>query len=104
MLTQDEIERKLKTIKKQYEKDGIAIIGFFGSYARGDATEQSDLDILIETKERFVRESDPFGAFSRLREIKEQLQILFQIPVDIADRSGLHRIAENHILKELHRV
>jgi len=51
-----ELNRRLRTIgkklKKEYQAEKVIL---FGSYARGDATEDSDIDLLVvaPTKERF---------------------------------------------------
>lgn len=43
------ILNKLKDINPSIEKDGIKLLGLFGSYSRDEATRNSDIDILIET-------------------------------------------------------
>ena len=43
--TIDEIRRKAVPIAKKY---GVKRLSLFGSYARGEADEQSDVDFLIE--------------------------------------------------------
>ena len=43
--TIDEIRRKVVPIAKKY---GVKRLSLFGSYARGDADDQSDVDFLIE--------------------------------------------------------
>jgi len=49
MATQEEIRQKLVTLKPFLRKNfGVDKIGFFGSYARGEQTPNSDLDILVE--------------------------------------------------------
>ncbi len=48
-MDQDEVIRELKKIKEIY-KDKIVKIGVFGSVARNDHTEESDIDIVIEQK------------------------------------------------------
>jgi len=63
----------------QYKRDnrdkyGIENIGIFGSLARGEATESSDVDICIKTKT-----PDIF----MLVHIQEELQNLFSKTVDI---------------------
>lgn len=45
MLTLDEIKSAVKKIGDKY---GIKNAYLFGSYARGEATEQSDVDIIID--------------------------------------------------------
>jgi hypothetical protein len=42
---QQKLSRNLTKIKQQYH---INQLGIFGSYIRGEATENSDLDILVE--------------------------------------------------------
>ena len=42
-------EKKLKNACKTY---GIAFLGVFGSYARGDQTPASDLDLLVKFTQR----------------------------------------------------
>ncbi len=46
MLSKEKIIEVLKNIDK--EKYGIKKIGLFGSYAKGIATEESDIDILVD--------------------------------------------------------
>lgn len=51
MITTDEYLLKLKQFKAQYaEEYGIERIGIFGSVARGEQTEGSDIDIYYEGK------------------------------------------------------
>ena len=45
--TIDEIRQKTAPLAKQY---GISKMSLFGSYARGTATENSDVDLLIDTE------------------------------------------------------
>lgn len=46
MINSNEIILKLKEIKPIYEKEGMKLIGIFGSFAKNSATENSDIDIL----------------------------------------------------------
>ena len=47
----NDIYEKLRLIKPILSNDGINILGVFGSYARGDYTNNSDIDILYEIKD-----------------------------------------------------
>jgi len=101
------IEDKLKLLKQakqNYAKEGFNIIGFFGSYARGEATSKSDIDILYELNEKFIKRYSGFSAFSRLSGIKEELKKLFGIDVDISAKSGLSRTAQKYIMRDLKYV
>jgi len=94
----------LQEAKKHYANEGFNIIGLFGSYARGEATPQSDIDILYELNEKFIKAYGGFLAFSRLSEIKEELKKLFGVDVDISAKSGLSRTAEKYIMRDLKYV
>ena len=51
MLTKQKILSSLKSYQTQYAKEyGIEEIGIFGSYARGNASEESDVDVFIRLK------------------------------------------------------
>ncbi|HHE33090.1 MAG TPA: nucleotidyltransferase [Chlorobaculum parvum] len=67
-----EIIRQYK--QENSEKYGIDAIGLFGSYARDLASEESDVDIVIET-----REPDLY----KMVHIKEDLEQRLNKPVDI---------------------
>ena len=44
--TVDEIARRIQPVASAY---GVQAVYLFGSYARGEATENSDIDLLIDT-------------------------------------------------------
>ena len=58
-MTRDELLDKLIAVKSELsEKFGIEQIALFGSYARDEATEQSDIDLTIvkmKKKDYFMR-------------------------------------------------
>jgi predicted nucleotidyltransferase len=95
---------KLQQAKERYASEGFNIVGFFGSYARDEATAESDIDILYEVNDKFIKNHEGFTAFSRLASIKEELKRLLGVEVDIAAKSGLSRTAEKYIMKDLKYV
>lgn len=94
----------LRHAKQKYANEGFNIVGIFGSYARDEATKESDIDILYELNDTFIQNHQGFSAFSRLSSIKKELKSLFGIEVDIAAKSGLSRTAQKYIMKDLQRV
>mgnify|MGYP000201017660 CR=1 FL=1 len=59
MKTTNEYLTKIRQFKQQFaEKYGIISIGIFGSVARGEQHEESDLDVFVELKD-----PDPFIMF-----------------------------------------
>ncbi|MBN1351631.1 nucleotidyltransferase family protein [candidate division KSB1 bacterium] len=74
------------------EKYGIHNLGIFGSFARGEATEESDVDIVIETAE-----PDLF----KLVHIKDELEELLHVTVDIVrNRSKMNPYLKKRISKD----
>lgn len=67
--TREEILRILRENKERLaEKYGITKLGLFGSFARGDATDESDVDLCFDTTRM-----EPFAATHLKKEIEEIL-------------------------------
>ncbi|PIF04694.1 MAG: nucleotidyltransferase [Arcobacter sp.] len=99
MYTREYVLQKLKELKPKYKTEGLEILGLFGSYAKNTATEKSDIDILYTLdSEKFYSKHDGFKSFSRLADIKRELEMFFGKDVDICAKSGLSRTGEKYIL------
>ncbi len=89
----EKIKNALKTrsyfLKK---KSGVKGIRIFGSYARGEQKESSDLDILVEFEEPI----DLFGFV----ELENYLSDLLGIKVDLTVKGALKSRIRDRILKE----
>ncbi len=68
-------------------------IGLFGSYVRGEESEKSDLDVLVELEK-------PIGFFKFL-ELEEYLEDLIGLKVDLVTRKALKPVIGRYILEEL---
>ena len=69
------IFEKLKKLKSKYKEDGFIIVGISGSYARGEETPKSDLDIVYEIDyDTYTKKHNGFEAFSYLNTLREKLK------------------------------
>lgn len=102
----NDIYEKLKLIKPILYNDGINILGVFGSYARGDYTNNSDIDILYEIEDikKFMKRYKGFSAFTKLTDTKEFLKKELNKEVDFVDKDTLNEIGKEFILKEIKYV
>ncbi len=92
MLT-DRIQKLKKLaglLKKEY---GVTRIGIFGSYARGEEKENSDIDLLVE----FSKPVNLFE-FSRLRSFLIQQ---LEITVDLVTPGALKSMIKENILRSV---
>ena len=71
----------------------LKAVYLFGSYARGDADAQSDIDLLLETDG--VRR----GALDLAR-MRRELGELLSIPVDLCEQHKVLKYARAHIWRE----
>jgi len=93
MLTKQKILSSLKSYQTQYAKEyGIEEIGIFGSYARGNASEESDVDVFIRLKH-----SNLF----LLSRIRIELEEIFGKHTDLVQlRTKMNKYLKNHIEHE----
>ena len=95
MLTRAEILAYLKDNKRLFLMQyGVRKIGLFGSYAREEQTDSSDIDILIEMA---VGTEDIFGKRLQLREL---LMSHFARNVDICHEKSIKPIFRKLVLKD----
>lgn len=93
MLTTSEIIQLLKVFKyTSAPKYGIRTLGIFGSFAREQQDEQSDLDVVVTL-------NDP--DFFLIEKIKEELENLLHLDVDIVNfRNTLRSSLKEHIQRD----
>ena len=90
----EEITEFLANHKEEMaQRFGVVKIGLFGSYARGDAVEDSDIDIAIEMETQHIADSY-FGA---LHFLEDHLQR----KIDLGLLSNLRPELKEHIKKEI---
>lgn len=88
-----EILKMLKSFyKKHSEQYGIINIGLFGSVARGQGTEKSDIDIVVKLKTQ-----DLFNLIG----IKQDLEKAVNVHVDVISyRKKMNQFLKSRIDKE----
>ena len=93
-----EIIRVLREEKELLRKDGITDIGLFGSYARGEAVESSDVDVLVD-----LSDDSPLTLFS-LVGIEQSLSEKLDAKVDLVLRRDLKPEIGKRVLSEVRYV
>ena len=92
--TLQEIESILRSRQAELARTyGLATLGIFGSRLRGENSEFSDLDLLVE----FER---PIG-FLRFLDLEERLCQWLGVPVDLVTRTALKPRIGQRILNEV---
>ncbi len=86
------LEEKREDILKIAARHGARNIRVFGSVVRGDADEESDIDLLVS----FDREIGLLEHAALIRELREFLGC----PVDVVDDEGLRPRMRDRVLKE----
>jgi len=94
MKTQTEVLQMLAQQKSSLlETYQITRLGIFGSYARGEQTDDSDIDILVEYEKA--------PSLWQLIELRDYLSELFTIKVDVVTRNGLKARIKEKVLAEV---
>lgn len=78
-----DLRMKVEPLLKPY----VRRIAVFGSYARGEATPESDIDLLVSLRPSEKR--PPFGLFEVIR-MERQLENAVGRPVDLVTEEGLN--------------
>ena len=86
------LERELETLKSRF---GVKSLGLFGSIARGDASADSDVDILVEFEA---------PSFDHYMELKFYLEELLGRSVDLVLKGSLKPALRDRILGEVRDV
>jgi uncharacterized protein len=103
-LMRQDILDKIRFLKNKYDPQGFIVIGVFGSFARGDETEKSDIDILYDCSDSLFNRYSGWDFFGFYEEVKADFERELGRKVDLADRKALNRIGEKYILPEVVHV
>jgi predicted nucleotidyltransferase len=90
--TLNEIKEKIVPVAKAY---GIQSLGIFGSYARNEATDESDIDLCVEKGSL----RSLFQYYSFVRELEKTLGCHVDvITTEIEDTEFLNRVMQERVL------
>jgi predicted nucleotidyltransferase len=92
MTTRDLLQSKREEILRIAERHGARDVRVFGSAARGEATDQSDIDLLVTTTEQ----TTPWFPAALVGELERVLGR----KVDIVTEDGLYWLLRRRILRE----
>ncbi len=97
-ITLEKVKEVLQANQAELSNFGVTSLAVFGSVARGEATEESDIDILIEFDE--ARSIDLFDFIM----INQFLEKKLGVKVDLVTVLALKKQLKDQILKEAVRV
>nr|WP_303714737.1 nucleotidyltransferase family protein [Methanoculleus marisnigri] len=94
MRSREEVFATLQRLKDELStRFSVSRIGIFGSVARGEQTEASDIDILVEF-------SRPVGFFTFV-ELEEYLSLRLGAPVDLVTPDALKPLTREQVTAEV---
>jgi len=85
----DEIKEKIIPVLRRYDVKRASV---FGSFARGEEKEESDIDILVEFKGE--------KSLLDLAGLKIELEEVLEKKVDVLTYNSLHPLLKDRILEE----
>lgn len=91
-MKEDQIDEIKKMLIEVLKKHGVKKAALFGSIVRGEATGESDIDLLIEFEGR--------KSLLDLAGLKLDLQELLRRKVDVVTYKSLHPLLKERILSE----
>lgn len=96
LLTIDEIKEKVTPIAQKY---GIKEVYLFGSYARGEADENSDVDLAFNYENSNIR-----GILAQIK-LKTELEQVLGLSVDLLTVERIHKFTrlENRLEKRFEK-
>ena len=92
-MTKKELEKKLAAHRHELRKMGVVSLAVFGSVARNESTQQSDIDLLVD----FDRDVGLFHLF----QTQHRLEEIIGVPrIDLIQKGAIHPALRERILSE----
>ncbi len=94
-------DEKIKQIAEKtapvFKKYGVEYAGLFGSYARGDEKEESDVDILVRRGSKSLSLFDFIG-------MKDEISDILNKKVDLVSEKAIIPYFKDHIFNDLRAI
>jgi uncharacterized protein len=81
-LTRDQLLSRLRALRPEFEREGVAHMSLFGSRARGDNRPDSDIDLIVDVRPGRTFGLEAVGVFNL---VEDHLGL----PSSIVTRDGL---------------
>ena len=94
-MTKEDIKNTINKHKEIIEKYKVKSIALFGSYVRGEQTEDSDIDLLVEFKEK---------TYDNFINLIFSLEKLFNKEVTVVTLQALSPYIRPYVLKEAEKI
>ncbi|MCC6023470.1 MAG: nucleotidyltransferase family protein [Thaumarchaeota archaeon] len=91
-----ELERLREKVAPILRRLGVRRASVFGSLARGEGDEESDVDLLVEL--------EPGRSLLDLAELKVELEEVLGRRVDVITYDSLHPLLRERVLREQRRI
>jgi predicted nucleotidyltransferase len=91
-----ELERLREKVAPILRRLGVRRASVFGSLARGEGDEESDVDLLVEL--------EPGRSLLDLAELKVELEEVLGRRVDVITYDSLHPLLRDRVLREQRRI
>ncbi len=103
MTSRNQIITVLSELKQTLVSEGFEIVGIFGSFARGEADEFSDVDIAYRLdRKRFTNYyPDGFSKLLRIEAIQKSLETLLRKRIDLVSLQSSNQEMTQSMLKEM---
>ncbi len=93
-MQREQVKTRLYELNGVFEKFNVVSVFLFGSVSRSEATEASDIDLLID-----FAPNSRIGLFGMAR-LQKIIQDTFGCKVDLVTRDALHPAMREKILRE----
>jgi predicted nucleotidyltransferase len=91
-MTKTQIITTLKSHQAQFKKLGVVRLAIFGSVARNEATEKSDIDLLVTFTQKSAK---------NYFDLQFYLEDLLEYPIDLVTEQALRQELRPYVEKEL---